>query len=508
MLPVSAFHYHTSPACIGHLLTLTAMPHSHLDYTIKTLRFLAFSGRPVLIEEVAELIAVDLRVRGHFDPDLKLNDVYDIMMLCSGLVTISTSYLSRSRVSKIYGISALASRKGIVARTQEEGLVSVHELKLAHFSVKEWLVSTHTSESIPVLSGFAEYANDIIARTCLAYIYYVNSFPTRIDLRIEDVPFINYATDYCFHHMRLCDAVEYSPQLQCLSLELLNINVAQRINLSQLTGQRLESDVCLDDVSSCSLLYCACLCGVYRLTELLLAHGANINEYGGPYVYALNAAIAGNHMEVVALLLRNGANVNSYVNYACVGHFEYSEYVRNCRFSGSPLQWAVYLRSETAIPIILLDAGADINIQGISDSVLHTACATPNYGRVNIVQLLLQTGADPNLRGGAHDTVLHTAALRKDPMTFELDTRLINLLLKYGAQRNVRDRHGWTALQCAQAHESFVVCQLLRLDEMSESQSLHDIGYAPQDMICTNREFARSGTGIFTVTGMAWKCGQ
>ncbi|MCJ1396082.1 hypothetical protein MMC18_008970, partial [Xylographa bjoerkii] len=432
--------------------------------------------RPLIMEEVAEMIAVDLDGPGHFDSDLKLNDIHDILALCSSLITISTSVLFRSRVSQIYGPSPFLSLKGSNALRAEKGFVEVHQLNLAHYSVKEWLVSSHTSESLSLFSGFAEEANDIIARTCLVYIYYVTNFPVMANLCIEDFPFVNYAIDYCFFHMRQCGFKDYSQQLQQLNLRLLKIDLTQRTNMSYLFGQRWESYVVLEEARPCSPLYWACSYGVCKLVELLLAHGADANESGGPYVNALHAAIAKNHPAVVGLLVRNGADVN-----LCgidVGKEQLAYLGDNFSSQLSPLQWATVLRSEMVIPELLLKAGAE---------------------RADLVQLLLERGANPNLSGGTYDTALHAATVRKDAATLEMDTRVVELLLSYGAERNARDRHGWTAFQCAQVHESFKACHLLRPCIVSEGEACHVVQRPPQDMIFTNREFTLSEKGVFVV---------
>lgn len=53
---------------------------------------------------------------------------------------------------------------------------------------------------------------------------------------------------------------------------------------------------------------------VYKeIMRLLLDHGANVNDEGGPYGNALQVASAKGYEEIVRLLLNDGANVNAKV---------------------------------------------------------------------------------------------------------------------------------------------------------------------------------------------------
>jgi hypothetical protein len=58
------------------------------DDALKILRFLAFSSRPVTIEEVAEVVAVDL-VNLLFDPGERLIHPRETLSICSSLVSFS-----------------------------------------------------------------------------------------------------------------------------------------------------------------------------------------------------------------------------------------------------------------------------------------------------------------------------------------------------------------------------------------------------------------------------------
>jgi hypothetical protein len=96
---------------------LTAISEEYAEYAMRILQWLTFSARPLSVEEVAEVVAIDVARDPAFDRDEVLVDPLEALDICSSLVTITTNQVDRRSVS--------AQR--IVA--------------LAHYSVQEYLVS-------------------------------------------------------------------------------------------------------------------------------------------------------------------------------------------------------------------------------------------------------------------------------------------------------------------------------------------------------------------------------
>ncbi len=74
----------------------------HIDdseYAVRILRWLAFSLRPLSVEELSEAIAVDVGRDPAFDRQEVFEDPQDILNICSGLVTIATTETSSRRTS-------------------------------------------------------------------------------------------------------------------------------------------------------------------------------------------------------------------------------------------------------------------------------------------------------------------------------------------------------------------------------------------------------------------------
>ena len=168
------------------------------------------------------------------------------------------------------------------------------------------------------------------------------------------------------------------------------------------------------------------------VVEQLLARGANVNARAARGQTALMWAVAQSHPDVVKALLARGADVHarseSWSQMEAVSPHGVPDYNRDIPYGkNTPLLFAARV-GDLASARILVEAGANVNDEdawGIS-----AVGMAAHSGFADVVELLLQKGADPN-RAGAGFAPLHQAIMRRDE-------RLVRLLLAHKADPEAR----------------------------------------------------------------------
>ncbi|KAJ3547377.1 hypothetical protein NMY22_g1682 [Coprinellus aureogranulatus] len=133
-----------------------------------------------------------------------------------------------------------------------------------------------------------------------------------------------------------------------------------------------------------------------------------------------------------------------------------------------------------------LDAGADSNADidakdgAEAGFLLHAACRRQS-GRSEIVKLLLENRADPDVKDGAGIWLLRTASV---------DLDVVRILLEYGAWPNVRDSERKTLLHIACSTGQLELVRLL-LDNGSSPRTLDREWKTPLHDACSHSEVKR-----------------
>ncbi|UKZ61613.1 uncharacterized protein TrAtP1_002873 [Trichoderma atroviride] len=301
-----------------------------------------------------------------------------------------------------------------------------------------------------------------------------------------------------------------------------------------------------------------------QILELLLSKGARVNQQGGEWGSALQAACRHPNVEVLRLLLDHGADVNASggmngpaLTIACsVNEFEGMARSRECiqlllgcgahvnaqsEENGTALAAAcgVYLRDVERVQL-LLSHGADVNAQcGKYGTALMAACqegedrydqqrtaacrGEDRYGQlrtalyrgedgrcidfysqgsVPVAQLLLDRGADVNALGGIHGTALSAACSWSH-------SELVQLLLEHGADIHLQDCAAWhEAARCAVFRCGGDMALLALLNHgMHVNHVNQDYGTALH-AIMGEYEFAPEGTTIHEYCGAFYKHGR
>ncbi|KAK5988479.1 Ankyrin repeat domain-containing 50-like protein [Cladobotryum mycophilum] len=318
-------------------------------------------------------------------------------------------------------------------------------VRLAHFSIKEYLTSDRISERPTSTFSFTEAdAHMWIASSCLAYHLHVSSIIGEKDT--SEYKLVGYTAQNWIEHLEMIPRAAWPSQvsrdaalalmanshslalmISHTSTYLLFKDSAMRLSPHSYTTARgchqltellvsinkyltqEDVDIGLRDAASFGTINAvklfldmgagvnqefalqeAAARGHTAVVELLLDRGADINALGGEFGSALQGAAYSGHLDVLQLLVRRGADVNRQSNE------------RDCALAQAT-RWAPGLECLQ----FLLDHGADINMQG---GQLGTAlCVAARYANDEAFDLLLERGADIEAPGGLFEYPLQVA---------------------------------------------------------------------------------------------------
>jgi hypothetical protein len=382
----------------------------------RVLQCLVVAVRPLRVEELAEVIAVD------FDD-------------AEGIPRLKPDW--RWEEQELALSSACSSLIAIV----EAGDSRV--VQFSHFSVKEFLTSPRLATASGEVSNYhidLAPARTILAQACLGVLLQVQDDVE--GFTPEDHPLSRYAAEHWTTHAqfgevssRLQKGMEYlfdanKPHFE-VWLTLFDID-------TEPNGFATFYWFAPYDKSPAAPLYYAALCGFYDLVEHLISkHPQDVNANGGYYMRPLVAALAGEHFQTADLLRHNGADSdvrgqsgrNPLHAAAFSGNLEVVRILIECdpadinagdRLGSTPLHWAsggLHIKAGSVLRL-LLEHGADINVQD-NDGWTPLHCAS-FIGVLEVARLLLEQGADVEAKGNDGKTALQVAADRGHDEVVEL----------------------------------------------------------------------------------------
>ena len=176
---------------------LDSIDEDYQQDALKILQWLTYSARPLRLEEVAEAIAIDVKESPRFNPDKRYREPRDIWRICSSLISLQEEVLEDTGTGNPRVI-----------------------VQLAHFSVKEYLVSSRIQKGRAKHYSIQEVdANVIIAEDCLAYLLQFDEPGSLTTKSVLEFPLANYAAIYWTKHAQVVE--RYSTLAPVLSMELL-----------------------------------------------------------------------------------------------------------------------------------------------------------------------------------------------------------------------------------------------------------------------------------------------
>jgi hypothetical protein len=172
---------------------LGAINESDRRAALSLLQWLAFSRGSLSLAEAVDVIATDPDAKNGplFDHRRRLWDPRDILDICSSLVTITFREDSSNEGS-------IGDRDSSRVLSTEPGTI-----KLAHFSVREYLISEHLHMNTPGLSCYyfnEKIAHVFMAKTCLAYLLQFDQKDDVNSTTLRSHPLARYATENWMDH--------------------------------------------------------------------------------------------------------------------------------------------------------------------------------------------------------------------------------------------------------------------------------------------------------------------
>jgi hypothetical protein len=235
---------------------------------LNLLQWLAFSVNTLSLSEAVDILATDADTQNEplFDQNRRLWNPRDIMTICSSLITITvTDVRLQDGDNSIPGDT-------LVHRTR---LADTGEIRLAHFSVREYLVSEHLSQGDSKLSYFhftETLADTFIAKTCVAYLLQFNKHGCVDEDTHTFYPLSSYTAQYWITHAQPDN--DEDPMLLRLIMELLRPSDAVYSIWLELWNPdaRWDHD---RDVMKCPPIYYMSMAGLERVSRSLLTNGSD-----------------------------------------------------------------------------------------------------------------------------------------------------------------------------------------------------------------------------------------
>ena len=403
----------------------------------RLLQCLTVAVRPLLVEELAELLAFDFQAS-----------------TTGGIPTLKEDWRWDDQEEAI--LSTCSSLIAIIPRDDSR------VVQFSHFSVKEYLTSSRLAHSpLGEVSRFRidlEPAHTITAQACLATLLHLDEHAGTSDAKVP--PLVKYAAQHFVDHVqfekvssRLREGMDdlFDSSKPHFSAWLKIHDTDKRwLYFSPGTRDRVGSP-----------LYYASLYGFYDLAErLIIKDPEQVNARGGYIVAPLPAALSKRHFDVANLLYSHGAIVDvrdddertplravSFELQMDIMHWllDHGADASARTSSGlTPLSGVTFGEHVDAVQL-LLEHNADTNSQDNGgDTPLHwvTCYGVSEIKVADIVRRLLEHGADPNICNNNHSTPLHHA-LSKGCL------EATRLLLSYGAKVDEKDEYGKTPYELA-----------------------------------------------------------
>ena len=407
--------------------------NSNREHAYRLLQCLTVAIRPLRVEELAEVLAVDFRAGGM--PKLNVNWRWEdqeeaVLSACSSLVTLTID--NGSRV-----------------------------VQFSHFSVKEFLTSDRLVNSVEETSRFhipIEPSHVILSQACLGVLLRLDDHT-----EAEDIPLVQYAGDYWYRHAQIGNVEFHIKDALDHFFDMDNPHFSAWIRIQ---GPYSALRYTLSEKTFPSApLYLAAHYGLRGLVERLLTnYPHHVNRWGGHVGTPLHASVLEGHLEVSRLLFAHGADINSrsedhQTPLDMASHPEVGKWLLKCgadvnsrRTDGRTPLHHVADKGHIGAARILLECNAEIDARDADG--LTPFLRASRHGNPDVLLLLLSHNADKHVHDDKGMTPLHHAAVNGH-------LEAARILLEHNAEVDARDNDGFTPFLRASESGSSDVLRLL-----------------------------------------------
>ena len=383
---------------------LRSINRANRDHALRLLQCVTVAVRPLRVEELAEVLAVDFDAARNggipnVKPDWRWSDQHQaVLSTCSSLIAIV-----------------------------DDGDSQV--VQFSHFSVKEFLTSDRLACSSGDVSRYhilLSPAHIILAQACLGVLL-------RLDEQITNhiasrIPLADYAAQHWMDHAQFEDVSSHIQDVIEYFLDADKPHWVAWHHLYDIYHPDWSDFTTALVIPSPAPLFYAALCGFYDLAEhLVIKDPEHINACSAKTEIPLVAALYRGHFRVADLLHKHGSDLNTRGIW------------------GRTLVHAASCDRRVDIVRWLLDHDADVNARndsGFTALHLFTVLKYPEISR-----MLLEHDADIDIRDKFGKAPLHWAAMMTSVNGNAEDIlKIMQLLLDHGADPNVRDNDGCTPL--------------------------------------------------------------
>ena len=400
---------------------LTEIGTANRHHAYRLLQSLAVAIRPLRVEELAEILALDFDDAKDGIPQLKEDwrwqDQQDaVLSTCSSLITV---------VDRV--------------------------VQFSHFSVKEFLTSDRLATSSKEVSRFRILpwpSHTVFAKACLGILLQSDNYVD--DVKARSSSLFEYAAQHWVDHAQFEDV---STRIEDGMQRLFDPTTPYFEEWVKLVyiDEGWKTFAGLGDERRGSPLYYSSLCGFHTLTaQLVTKHPMDVNATLGRCLSPLVAALHKRHFSVAELLIQHGAEVDitGYRNRTPLlaasmdGFIDIVEWLLDHGANAMPQQddgeTPLHLAArngQSQIMRMLLEHDVSINAKNkLNRTPLHVASED---GQVDIVRLLLEHGAEISSQDLSHCTplILASRSFNRSPQSFDT----VRLLIEYGADVGAQD---------------------------------------------------------------------